>query len=197
MPWKVALVFNLLAALPGGVRMGLTRNLVRGFNAFAERAEGSALRSDACEMKGSWHRLFQGDVPRAGTDRAVTIFGANVASAQTCNDPAMVQPDLGWNSSACTRRRNAALLGTTAIVAIAFSANLLFSAAALGAPKGGTVIAGGASIAASGNTTNIVSTTNRAIINWQGFSLSANEIANFMQPTTSHLRGPRSYRTVR
>jgi large exoprotein involved in heme utilization and adhesion len=39
-------------------------------------------------------------------------------------------------------------------------------------PTGGNVVAGAANIAQSGNVTNIDQSTNRAIINWQGFSIA-------------------------
>ncbi|HYB09792.1 MAG TPA: filamentous hemagglutinin N-terminal domain-containing protein, partial [Alphaproteobacteria bacterium] len=83
--------------------------------------------------------------------------------------------------SAHTRRYHATLLGTTALVGIAFSAALVFPTPAMCAPKGGMVVAGSASIATVGNTTNIVTSTNRTIIDWQEFSLNTNEISNFVQ----------------
>ena len=51
------------------------------------------------------------------------------------------------------------------------------------APTGGQVVSGTASIIQSGTTTDINQSTNKAIINWQGFSISSNETVNFNQPS--------------
>ncbi len=52
------------------------------------------------------------------------------------------------------------------------------------APTGGSVVAGQATISQSGATTNINQSTNKAIINWLGFSIGANETVNFNQPNS-------------
>jgi filamentous hemagglutinin family protein len=52
-------------------------------------------------------------------------------------------------------------------------------------PTGGTVVAGSAGIQQSGNTTNINQSSAKAIINWQGFSISSQETVNFNQPGSS------------
>ncbi len=49
-------------------------------------------------------------------------------------------------------------------------------------PTGGTVASGTASIAQSGNNTNINQSTNSAVINWQSFSIGSNSSVNFYQP---------------
>ncbi|WP_197169261.1 MBG domain-containing protein [Novipirellula galeiformis] len=49
-------------------------------------------------------------------------------------------------------------------------------------PTGGTVVAGAATISTSGSTLNVNSTTDRAIINWQGFNIGAGNTTNFNQP---------------
>lgn len=51
-------------------------------------------------------------------------------------------------------------------------------------PIGATVVNGQASIAAQGNTLTVTNTPN-AIINWQGFSIGANETTRFVQQSTS------------
>ncbi len=52
-------------------------------------------------------------------------------------------------------------------------------------PSGGTVVQGSAGISQAGNTTNINQSTNRAIIDWQGFSIGPQETVNFYQPSSS------------
>ena len=51
------------------------------------------------------------------------------------------------------------------------------------APQNGTVVGGQATITQQGNRTDVQQTTNRAIVNWQGFSTSANETVTFRQPS--------------
>ncbi len=62
---------------------------------------------------------------------------------------------------------------------------MVLQRAALAGPTGGAVVEGSASISSAGNTTNINQSTNQAIINWQGFSISAQETVNFNQPSSS------------
>ena len=50
------------------------------------------------------------------------------------------------------------------------------------APQGGTVAAGLANIIQSGATTSINQLTDKAIINWNGFSIDVNELVKFLQP---------------
>jgi filamentous hemagglutinin family protein len=52
-------------------------------------------------------------------------------------------------------------------------------------PTGGIVTSGAASIAQSGNNTNINQSTNAAVINWQSFSIGSNSAVNFNQPTAT------------
>lgn len=51
------------------------------------------------------------------------------------------------------------------------------------APRGGSVVEGSATISQSGPVTNIDQSTNRAVIDWLGFSIGAGETVNFHQPT--------------
>ncbi|WP_018264822.1 two-partner secretion domain-containing protein [Methylosinus sp. LW4] len=71
-----------------------------------------------------------------------------------------------------------ALSATTAIAAI-----LALPSFSLANPTGGVVVDGAATISSTTNVTNVVQSTNRAIINWQGFSIGAGETVNFLQPT--------------
>jgi filamentous hemagglutinin family protein len=62
---------------------------------------------------------------------------------------------------------------------------LLTPGIALAAPTGGTVTSGTATINQNGAVTNVVQGSQKASINWQGFSVSANETVNFNQPNRS------------
>ncbi|WP_417069668.1 filamentous hemagglutinin N-terminal domain-containing protein [Niveibacterium terrae] len=63
---------------------------------------------------------------------------------------------------------------------------LLAGSMAYGNPSGGQVVAGSATITnGAPGTQNIFQQSNRAIINWQGFSIAANETVNFVQPSAS------------
>ncbi len=54
------------------------------------------------------------------------------------------------------------------------------------APQGGVVQAGAATITKTSATrTDIVQASDRAVINWQGFSIGAGELVNFQQPSAS------------
>lgn len=55
------------------------------------------------------------------------------------------------------------------------------------APTGGVVVGGAATIANTPNTTQINQSTNRAIINWQSFSVGQNQAVNFQQPSSQSL----------
>ncbi len=52
-------------------------------------------------------------------------------------------------------------------------------------PNGGQVIAGGAAIGSAGSVLTITQTTDRAAINWNGFSIGAGETTRFVQPSSS------------
>ncbi len=68
------------------------------------------------------------------------------------------------------------------------AAGLLFVSAyspALANPAGGTVVSGSAAIASSGSTMTVNQTTNKAVINWQSFSIDKGETVNFIQPNAS------------
>jgi filamentous hemagglutinin family protein len=69
---------------------------------------------------------------------------------------------------------------TTAVVA-----SMVLSPFANAGPVGGTVVQGSAGISQSGAVTTINQSTNRAIINWQGFSIGKSETVNFNQPSSS------------
>ena len=56
-----------------------------------------------------------------------------------------------------------------------------------GAPKGGTVVSGNATISQNANTTNINQSSNKAIINWQSFNIANGETVNFNQPNSNSI----------
>jgi filamentous hemagglutinin family protein len=60
----------------------------------------------------------------------------------------------------------------------------LLPGTALAGPQGGVVAHGNASINQGGTLTTIHQTTDRAVIDWQSFNLSAQESARFIQPRT-------------
>ncbi len=83
--------------------------------------------------------------------------------------------------SGAHRRTLATLFGATASVYLLGS---LFGAQAYANPTGGSVVAGNASIVqATPDTLNVVQSSNKAIINWQSFSIGAGETVNFQQPS--------------
>ena len=73
----------------------------------------------------------------------------------------------------------------TKVILPPVAAGLLFLSAyspALANPAGAAVVSGSAAISSSGSTTTINQTTNKAIINWQSFSIGKGETVNFVQP---------------
>ncbi len=66
--------------------------------------------------------------------------------------------------------------------------------AALAAPTGGVVTSGTASISQAGAVTNIDQSTQKAAINWQGFSIAGHETVNFNQPNASAVTLNRDHR---
>ncbi|ALM84350.1 filamentous hemagglutinin N-terminal domain-containing protein [Bordetella sp. N] len=70
-----------------------------------------------------------------------------------------------------------------ALTTLAVVIGSVVSGGAQANPTGGNVVAGSASINNAGNgTVNINQSSGKAIINWQGFSIGANETVNFVQP---------------
>src|SRR5690606_20733654 len=80
------------------------------------------------------------------------------------------------------------LLATTALTVAGVVA--ASSAQAVGldeTPTGGTVVAGGSSISYSGANMTVNQTTQRAVINWQTYSIVQNAAATYNQPNASAL----------
>ncbi|MCT7497973.1 two-partner secretion domain-containing protein, partial [Aliarcobacter cryaerophilus] len=65
--------------------------------------------------------------------------------------------------------------------------SLVVSSNLYGAPSGGTVVSGTATISQNANTTNINQSSNKAVINWQDFSIKSNETVNFNQPNVNSI----------
>lgn len=70
-------------------------------------------------------------------------------------------------------------------VAILLAAALLASTALHANPSGGQVAAGAAQISAQGSTLTITQGSDRAIINWQDFSIATGETTRFVQPSST------------
>ena len=68
-------------------------------------------------------------------------------------------------------------LATTCLVGLAVTQNK-----AMASPQGGNVVGGNANITVTGAQTNIIQSSNRAAIDWQSFSVAANESVNFTVP---------------
>ncbi len=74
--------------------------------------------------------------------------------------------------------------GKVSLVVSALVGSAIIASAA---PTGGTVTSGNATISQSGNVTNINQSTQKASINWQGFSINSNETVNFNQPNVNSI----------
>ncbi|MEW6486101.1 MAG: filamentous hemagglutinin N-terminal domain-containing protein, partial [Pseudomonadota bacterium] len=73
-----------------------------------------------------------------------------------------------------------------AMVGIILCMFMLIPAISHAIPQGGDVVGGTASISTpNASTMNITQTTNKVIINWQGFSIDVNELVEFIQPGSS------------
>ncbi len=95
-------------------------------------------------------------------------------------DPPAAALSFRPRSSAGLRAFQGSLATMTAIAALT-----VLQRPALAGPSGGSVVQGSATISQAGDTTNINQSTNQAIINWQSFSIGAQETVNFNQPSTS------------
>jgi filamentous hemagglutinin family protein len=79
------------------------------------------------------------------------------------------------------RNRKSLLLASTSVILLMLAAN---NRAMAQQPSGGQVVSGAASISQNVNTTTVNQSTNRAIINWQGFSVGAGNTAQFNLPSS-------------
>ncbi|MEN6413074.1 MAG: MBG domain-containing protein [Veillonellales bacterium] len=82
-------------------------------------------------------------------------------------------------------KRNAIMKPLKNIAVTAALMVALSTGEALAMPQGGTVTAGNAAITQNANSMTIAQTTDKAAINWQNFSIAANEKVTFNQPSSS------------
>src|SRR5262245_22699682 len=88
---------------------------------------------------------------------------------------------------AAPRLRQSVFAVRAALGSLATAAALQFAApAAFALPTGGEVVSGSASISQpSAQTMNVNQGSQKAILNWQGFSIAKPETVNFLQPNSS------------
>src|SRR3984885_12329115 len=67
------------------------------------------------------------------------------------------------------------------------TASLDYSGLAQAAPSGAQVTAGTGTVRQTGNTTTIRQTSADLFLNWQSFNVTANEVVNFIQPSTTSI----------
>src|SRR5271166_3267256 len=71
------------------------------------------------------------------------------------------------------------------ITSLAVALSSVLPPPAFANPTGGVVSAGQASISQSGTTLDITETSNKAVINWNGFNIAPGETTQFFQPSSS------------
>ncbi len=115
-------------------------------------------------------------MPLRETDRAVKIMGSLLVRRKGILDP---KPITSANRSML--KSGTALCG--AVGALILSAITPEVGHAL--PQGGTVVSGNATISTSGAQMKVVQTTPKVAINWQSYTISANELVSYYQPNSS------------
>ncbi|MFG1343516.1 GLUG motif-containing protein [Xanthobacter autotrophicus DSM 431] len=108
------------------------------------------------------------------------ILSAHPRGARSHNAPALTPFSDPRAQAGFAGRRRPVFATMTATAAL-----LTLQQPAVAAPQGGNVVAGSATISQSGNTTTINQSTNKAIINWQNFSVGKQETVDFNQPSSS------------
>jgi filamentous hemagglutinin family protein len=73
------------------------------------------------------------------------------------------------------------------IAALSLACCLALDAPLIAAPTGGAVVKGSANISQNGSVTNVNQNSQNVSINWQGFSIGANETVNFVQPNSQSI----------
>lgn len=105
------------------------------------------------------------------------MAGKSIRAHGVASEPRVRRPA----SPSSLKSLKSSLLATAAVCAV-----MVFAApASAQSPTGGNVVAGTAGIAQSGLVTNINQSSQKAIINWQGFSVGAQNTVNFNQPSSS------------
>lgn len=82
-------------------------------------------------------------------------------------------------------RTNARGAGSYAVLGLVVISLCALLSVAHAGPTGGTVAAGAASITSAGGRTDILQSSNRAVIDWRGFSIGRGEQVSFAQPSAS------------
>ena len=80
-----------------------------------------------------------------------------------------------------SNKLRSALLASTSVLVIGGA----FSAAAQSLPTGGAVTSGAASIAQSGGAMSVTQTSQRAVVNWNAFSIGQDNSVTFIQPDST------------
>ena len=88
-------------------------------------------------------------------------------------------------TSAVIRRRRRRFLGRLRILALLGLATSATGLAVAQTPTGGSVVAGAATINSVGSTLNVNASTDRAVVNWNSFSVGQGNTANFNLPSAS------------
>src|ERR1039458_3264523 len=82
--------------------------------------------------------------------------------------------------------RGTSVLAYCCLIVCIIQFSIAGTVAAVGQPSGGTVVAGQAAIAAPSATSTIVTqSSQKAIINWQDFSVAAGATGQFAQPNAA------------
>ncbi len=88
---------------------------------------------------------------------------------------------------ASLRRKNLLQFASSRTLAAAAAFGVGALATASAAPSGGVVIDGAATIGQSGAQTTVVQTTDKGIIDWDGFSIATGESVSFLQPNAGSI----------
>jgi len=94
----------------------------------------------------------------------------------------------GWGKTGTPRRRRSAMVRLPALKPLAGAVLLaagILPGAVWALPSGGQVAAGQASISQSGNAMTINQASDKAILNWSGFGIGADESVRFVQPSAA------------
>jgi len=89
------------------------------------------------------------------------------------------------SQNARRRRKDSVLVSRWIILHVISVSLVLGTGPVMANPLGGVVVNGSASIQSSGNTVTVNQATNRAVIDWQGFSIGAGETTQFNLPNNS------------
>ncbi len=114
--------------------------------------------------------------------RARRIF-----SSSGCAGACLGFPDrVSFEAGKLKKTVSSATAGSAMIMAaLGAGTGILSASAALALPTGGQVVAGSAAICQAGAAMQITQSTDRAIINWNGYNIDVNELVKYIQPGVS------------